>query len=73
MVVDKTLYERLEIDTNASQDEIKKKGKKLLVKWHPDKHPDNVEMATKKFQEIQEALQILENEKVTHISKVEKK
>jgi DnaJ-class molecular chaperone len=61
MVVDKTLYERLEIDTNASQDEIKKKGKKLLVKWHPDKHPDNVEMATKKFQEIQEALQILEN------------
>ena len=61
MVVDKTLYDRLEVNTDASQDEIKKKGKKLLVKWHPDKHPDNVEMATKKFQDIQEALHVLEN------------
>lgn len=61
MVVDKTLYDKLEIDPNISQDEIKKRGKKLLVKWHPDKHPDNVEVATKKFQELQEALSILDN------------
>jgi DnaJ family protein A protein 2 len=61
MVVDKTLYDRLEIAQDASQEDIKKKGKKLLIKWHPDKHPNNVETATKKFQEIQEALQILEN------------
>ena len=61
MVLDKTLYDRLEVAPDVSQDEIKKKGKKLLVKWHPDKHPNNVEMATKKFQEIQEALSVLEN------------
>ena len=62
MVVDKTLYDRLEVQPDAPQDEIKKKGKKLLIKWHPDKHPNNVEMATKKFQDIQEALSILSNE-----------
>ena len=61
MVVDKTLYDRLEVQPDASQEEIKKKGKKTLIKWHPDKNPNNVENATKKFQEIQEALQILEN------------
>jgi DnaJ family protein A protein 2 len=61
MVVDKTLYDKLEVDPNISQDELKKKAKKLLIKWHPDKHPDNVEFATKKFQELQEALHILEN------------
>ena len=59
MVVDKTLYDRLEIESTASQEDIKKKSKKLLVKWHPDKNPDNIEEATKKFQEIQEALEIL--------------
>jgi len=61
MVMDKTLYDRLEVETDASIEEIKKSGKKLMVKWHPDKHPKNVEVATKKFQEVQEALSILEN------------
>jgi len=61
MVVDKTLYDRLEVQPNASQEEIKKKGRKTLIKSHPDKNPNDVEVATKKFQEIQEALQILEN------------
>jgi DnaJ family protein A protein 2 len=59
MVVDKTLYDRLEIESNASQEDIKKKSRKLLVKWHPDKNPNNMEEATQKFQEIQEALEIL--------------
>ena len=59
MVVDKTLYDRLEIEPNASQEDIKKKSRKLLIKWHPDKNPNNMEEATKKFQEIQEALEIL--------------
>ena len=61
MVVDKTLYDRLEVSPDVPQDELKKKGKKLLIKWHPDKHPNNVEEATKKFQEIQEALSVLDN------------
>ena len=61
MVKDTSLYNRLEVSPTTPVDEIKKKGKKLMIKWHPDKHPDNVEEATKKFQEIQEALSILEN------------
>lgn len=61
MVRDSTLYDRLELPPNAPEDEIKRKGKKLLIKWHPDKNPDNVEESTKKFQEIQEALKVLEN------------
>jgi len=61
MVKDTSLYNRLEVSPTSPIDEIKKKGKKLLIKWHPDKNPNNVEEATKKFQDIQEALSILEN------------
>ena len=61
MVLDKILYDRLEVSIDAPIEEIKKKGKKMLIKWHPDKHPNDTETATKKFQEIQEALSILEN------------
>ena len=43
-------------DSNA---EIKKKYRKLSLKWHPDKNPDNVEEATMKFQKINSAYQRL--------------
>ena len=60
MVKDTILYDRLEIETNAPIKDIEKKGKKLMIKWHPDKHPpDKEEEVTKKFQEIQEAMSIL--------------
>ena len=62
MVLDTMLYDRLEVSPDAPIDEIKKKGKKKLIFWHPDKHPNDTETATKKFQEIQEALSILENQ-----------
>jgi DnaJ-class molecular chaperone len=62
MVKDKTLYDRLEVDPSTPIKEIEKKGKKLLIKWHPDKNPDKVQESTKKFQEIQEAMTILTNQ-----------
>ena len=62
MVKDRTLYDRLEIDPTASIKEIEKKGKKLLIKWHPDKNPDKVQESTKKFQDIQEAMTVLTNQ-----------
>lgn len=55
-------YNILGIDKNASEAEIKKAYKKLAVKWHPDKNPDNKKFAEKKFKEIAEAYQILSNE-----------
>jgi DnaJ homolog subfamily B member 6 len=33
--------------------------KKLALKWHPDKNPDNLEEANRKFREISEAYEVL--------------
>jgi hypothetical protein len=48
-------YDTLGVSPSASNDDIKKAWKKLLVKHHPDKNPDNVEAATKRTQEINQA------------------
>ena len=55
----KNYYEILNVSKNATEDEIKKAYKKLAIKWHPDKNPDNKEEAEMKFKEISEAYQIL--------------
>ena len=55
----KNYYEILGIAKDASESEIKKMYKKLAVKWHPDKNPENKEESEKKFKEISEAYQIL--------------
>jgi DnaJ family protein A protein 2 len=61
MVKDTTLYDVLEISPEADESQIKKAFNKLSKKWHPDKHSDNIEEATKKFQEINQAKEILLN------------
>lgn len=53
------LYEILEVDKNASNDEIKSSYKKLAFKHHPDKNKDNIEEAQIKFKEISNAYSIL--------------
>ena len=51
-------YEILGVDKSASQDVIKKAYRKIAIKFHPDKNPDNKE-AEDKFKEAAEAYEIL--------------
>lgn len=51
-------YKILGVDKTATQDQIKKAYRKLARKHHPDLNPDNSD-AIKKFQEINEANEVL--------------
>lgn len=55
-------YEVLEVSKTATIDEIKKSYRKLALKWHPDRNPDNKVEAETKFKEISEANEVLTNE-----------
>jgi curved DNA-binding protein len=54
----KDYYKILGIDRNASKDEIKRAYRKLALKYHPDRNPDD-NQAEEKFKEINEAYQVL--------------
>lgn len=54
-------YDILGIDKNATKKQIKKAYRKLSMKYHPDKKP-NDPIATEKFKEINQAHQILIDE-----------
>ncbi|KAI3857973.1 hypothetical protein MKX03_006187 [Papaver bracteatum] len=52
-------YKVLEVDRNASDDDLKKAYRKLAMKWHPDKNPNNKKDAEAKFKQISEAYDVL--------------
>lgn len=55
----KDYYALLGVAKGTDDNELKKAYRKLAMKWHPDKNPDNKEHATAKFKEISEAYEVL--------------
>lgn len=53
-------YDVLGVTKGASADEIKKAYRKLAIKYHPDKNPDD-KAAEEKFKEAAEAYEVLSN------------
>src|SRR5262249_43648708 len=58
MAQTKDFYAVLGVPASATQDEIKKKYRKLAAKHHPDKNPNDPK-AAETFKEISEAYQVL--------------
>lgn len=56
----KDYYNILGVDKSASQEDIKKAYRKLAVKYHPDKNPDD-KNAESRFKEISEAYEVLKD------------
>ena len=54
----KDYYQILEVDRGSSDDEIKKSYRKMAMKWHPDKNPNNPQ-AEEKFKDCAEAFDVL--------------
>src|SRR6185436_11636595 len=55
-------YKTLGVSRGASKDEIQKAYRQLAKKFHPDLNPDD-KTAKKKFQEVQQAYDVLSDEK----------
>lgn len=54
-------YSVLNVDRNASKEELKKAYRKLAMMYHPDRNPDDKE-AEEKFKEAAEAYDVLNND-----------
>lgn len=57
----KDYYQVLGVDKNADGDQLKKSFRKLAMKYHPDRNPDDKE-AEAKFKEVNEAYDVLKDE-----------
>ena len=51
-------YNVLKVGRNATDDDLKKAYRKLAMKWHPDKNPNNKKEAEAKFKQISEAYEV---------------
>ena len=54
-------YEILGVDRKASASDVKRAYRKLALKFHPDKNPDDTQ-AEEKFKEAAEAYEVLQDD-----------
>lgn len=52
-------YEVLDVPKDVSDSELKKAYRRLALRHHPDKNPDDVEACTRLFNCIQQAYEVL--------------
>ncbi|KAG9459343.1 hypothetical protein H6P81_003851 [Aristolochia fimbriata] len=52
-------YNILKVERNATDEDLKKSYRKLAMKWHPDKNPNNKKEAEAQFKQISEAYEVL--------------
>jgi len=51
-------YNVLKVNRNATEEDLKKSYRRLAMKWHPDKNPNNKKEAENKFKQISEAYEV---------------
>lgn len=63
----KDYYKTLGVDKNADEETIKKAYKKLALKWHPDRNPNNKEKSEAMFKDVAEAYEVLSDKQKRQI------
>ena len=58
MAAKRDYYEVLGVNRDASEEDLKKAYRKLAMKWHPDRNPDNPK-AEENFKEAKQAYEVL--------------
>ena len=53
-------YGVLKVRKSASEDELKRAYRKLAMKWHPDIHSEDKEIANDRFKNITVAYEVLQ-------------
>lgn len=61
-MAERDYYEVLGVDRNASEADVKKAFRRLAMRYHPDRNPDQGEEAANRFKEAKRAYEILSDE-----------